>query len=161
MYRWKPEGGQPEELDIPEAEKAKAAELHAALVEAAAENDESLMEKFFDQGSLPEEDIFVGIHKGLIDCGIYPVLCLCGGKSMGVRRFMDFLCAVAPSPAEMHAPVTTTGKEVKPDPAGPTSLFFFKTSIEPHIGEVLYYKVMSGKIKSSNNMVNIKTRYKT
>ena len=65
MYRWKPEGGQPEELDIPEAEKAKAAELHAALVEAAAENDESLMEKFFDQGSLPEEDIFVSIHKGL------------------------------------------------------------------------------------------------
>lgn len=155
MYRWKPEGGQPEELDIPEAEKAKAAELHAALVEAAAENDESLMEKFFDQGSLPEEDIFVGIHKGLIDCGIYPVLCLCGGKSMGVRRFMDFLCAVAPSPAEMHAPVTTTGKEVKPDPAGPTSLFFFKTSIEPHIGEVLYYKVMSGKIKSGDDMVNI------
>ena len=155
MYRWKPEGGQPEELDIPEAEKAKAAELHAALVEAAAENDESLMEKFFDQGSLPEEDIFVGIHKGLIDCGIYPVLCLCGGKSMGVRRFMDFLCAVAPSPAEMHAPVTTTGKEVKPDPAGPTSLFFFKTSIEPHIGEVLYYKVMSGKIKGGDDMVNI------
>ena len=74
---------------------------------------------------------------------------------MGVRRFMDFLCAVAPSPAEMHAPVTTTGKEVKPDPAGPTSLFFFKTSIEPHIGEVLYYKVMSGKIKGGDDMVNI------
>lgn len=74
---------------------------------------------------------------------------------MGVRRFMDFLCAVAPSPAEMHAPVTTTGKEVKPDPAGPTSLFFFKTSIEPHIGEVLYYKVISGKIKGGDDMVNI------
>ena len=74
---------------------------------------------------------------------------------MGVRRFMYFLCAVAPSPAEMHAPVTTTGKEVKPDPAGPTSLFFFKTSIEPHIGEVLYYKVMSGKIKGGDDMVNI------
>ena len=74
---------------------------------------------------------------------------------MGVRRFMDFLCAVAPSPAEMHAPVTTTGKEVKPDPAGPTSLFFFKTSTEPHIDEVLHYKVMSGKIKGGDDMVNI------
>lgn len=155
MYRWKPEGGQPEELDIPDSEKAKAEELHAALIEAAAENDETLMERFFEQGSLKEEEIFEGIHKGLINCGIYPVLCLCGGKSMGVRRLMEFLGAVAPSPVEMTAPVTTGGVEVKPDANAPTSLFFFKTSVEPHIGEVLYFKVISGKIKGGDDMTNV------
>ncbi len=155
MYRWKPEGGQPEELDIPDSEKAKAEELHAALIEAAAENDETLMERFFEQGSLKEEEIFEGIHKGLINCGIYPVLCVCGGKSMGVRRLMEFLGAVAPSPIEMAAPVTTNGVEVKPDADAPTSLFFFKTSIEPHIGEVLYFKVISGKIKGGDDMTNV------
>lgn len=155
MYRWKPEGGQPEELDIPDSEKAKAEELHAALIEAAAENDETLMERFFEQGSLKEEEIFEGIHKGLINCGIYPVLCVCGGKSMGVRRLMEFLGAVAPSPIEMAAPVTTNGVEVKPDADAPASLFFFKTSIEPHIGEVLYFKVISGKIKGGDDMTNV------
>lgn len=155
MYRWKPEGGQPEELDIPDSEKSKAEELHATLIEAAAENDETLMERFFEHGSLKEEEIFEGIHKGLINCGIYPVLCLCGGKSMGVRRLMEFLGAVAPSPVEMASPVTTGGIEVKPDANAPTSLFFFKTSVEPHIGEVLYFKVISGKIKGGDDMTNV------
>ena len=155
MYKWKPEGGEPEECDIPEAEMAKARELHGALIEAAAENDETLMEKFFDKGTLEQEEIFNGIHKGLIDHGIFPVVCLSAGKSMGVRRLMEFIGAVAPSPLETSAPINNLGEEVKPDPNGPTSLFFFKTSVEPHIGEVLYFKVMSGKIKAGDDMTNV------
>jgi elongation factor G len=155
MYRWKPEGGQPEELEIPEAEQLKAEELHAALVEAAAENDETLMEKFFESGSLAEEELFEGIHKGLVSCGTYPVLCVCSGRSMGVRRLMEFLGNVAPSVTEMASPVTTQSVEVNPNANGTTSLFVFKTSIEPHIGEVFYFKAMSGKIREGEDLINI------
>ncbi|MDR0831028.1 MAG: elongation factor G [Prevotellaceae bacterium] len=155
MYRWKPEGGQPEELDIPADEQAKAEELHAALVEAAAENDETLMEKFFENGSLSQEELFEGIHKGLISCGMYPVLCVCSGKSMGVRRLMEFLGNVAPAVTEMPKPVTTQDIEIEPNISGATSLFVFKTSIEPHIGEVFYFKVMSGKLHEGDDLVNI------
>ena len=155
MYKWKPEGGQPEELDIPASEQAKAEELHAALIEAAAENDEKLMEKFFEEGSLSQDELFEGIHKGLISCGMYPVVCLCSNRSMGVRRLMEFLGNVAPSAAEMPSPVTAQGVEVKPDVNGPTSLFVFKTSIEPHIGEVFYFKVMSGKLREGDDLTNI------
>jgi len=155
MYKWKPEGGQPEELEIPASEQAKAEELHAALTESAAENDEKLMEKFFEEGTLTQEELFEGIHKGLISCGIYPVMSVCSHRSMGVRRLMEFLCNVAPAVTEMPNPVTTQNVEVKPDINGPTSLFVFKTSIEPHIGEVFYFKVMSGKIHEGDDLTNV------
>jgi elongation factor G len=155
MYKWKPEGGQPEELDIPASEQAKAEELHAALIEAAAENDETLMEKFFDAGTLSQDELFDGIHKGIVSCGMYPVLNLCSGRSMGVRRLMEFLGNVAPAVTEMQNPVTTQGFEVKPDINGQTSIFVFKTSIEPHIGEVFYFKVMSGKIHEGDDLTNV------
>jgi len=142
-------------LEIPAEEQAKAEELHAALIEAAAENDEKLMEKFFDEGSLTQEELFEGIHKGLIACGMYPVVCLCSNRSMGVRRLMEFLGNVAPAANEMPSPVTTQGVEVKPDVNGATSLFVFKTSIEPHIGEVFYFKVMSGKLREGDDLVNV------
>ncbi|MDR1543494.1 MAG: elongation factor G [Prevotellaceae bacterium] len=155
MYKWKPEGGQPEELEIPESEQAKAEELHAALIEAAAENDETLMEKFFDAGTLSQDELFDGIHKGIVSCGMYPVLNLCSGRSMGVRRLMEFLGNVAPAVIEMPNPVTTQGIEVKPEIGGQTSIFVFKTSIEPHIGEVFYFKVMSGKIHEGDDLTNV------
>ncbi|MDR3327135.1 MAG: elongation factor G [Prevotellaceae bacterium] len=155
MYKWKAEGGAPEELDIPDSEKAKAEELHSTLIEAAAENDETLMEKFFEDGSLSQEDMFDGVHKGVVSCGMYPVLCVCAGRSMGVRRLMEFLGNVAASATEMKNPVTTNNVEVKPDVNAPTSLFVFKTSIEPHIGEVLYFKVLSGKINEGDDVTNV------
>ena len=153
-YSWKPEGGAPIIEDIPAVEMDKAMEMHKALVEAAAENDEGLMEKFFEQDSLSEDEMREGIRKGLVARGIFPVFCVCGGKDMGVRRLMEFLGNVVPFVSEMPKVENTEGKEVAPDENGPQSLYFFKTSVEPHIGEVSYFKVMSGKVREGDDLVN-------
>ncbi|MDR0657708.1 MAG: elongation factor G [Mediterranea sp.] len=154
-YSWKPEGGAPIIEDIPAGEMDKAMEMHKALVEAAAENDEALMEKFFEQDSLSEDEMREGIRKGLISRGMFPVFCVCAGKDMGVRRLMEFLGNVVPFVSDMPKAVNTAGKEVAPDPEGPASLYFFKTSVEPHIGEVSYFKVMSGVVKEGDDLLNI------
>ena len=153
-YSWKPEGGAPTIEDIPAEEMDKAMEMHKALVEAAAENDENLMEKFFEQDSLSEDEMREGIRKGLIARGMFPVFCVCGGKDMGVRRLMEFLGNVVPFVSEMPKVQNTEGKEVAPDTNGPESLYFFKTSVEPHIGEVSYFKVMSGKVHEGDDLLN-------
>ena len=153
-YSWKPEGGAPVIEDIPAEEMDKAMEMHKALVEAAAENDENLMEKFFEQDSLTEDEMREGIRKGLIARGMFPVFCVCGGKDMGVRRLMEFLGNVVPFVSEMPKVQNTEGKEVAPDTNGPESLYFFKTSVEPHIGEVSYFKVMSGKVHEGDDLLN-------
>ncbi len=153
-YSWKPEGGAPTIEDIPAEEMDKAMEMHKALVEAAAENDEGLMEKFFEQESLSEDEMREGIRKGLIASGMFPVFCVCGGKDMGVRRLMEFLGNVVPFVSEMPKVENTDGKEVAPDSNGPESLYFFKTSVEPHIGEVSYFKVMSGKVHEGDDLLN-------
>ena len=155
MYKWKPEGGTPEVLEIPAEEKEKAADLHQKLIEAAAENDEGLMEKFFDQGILSEDEMREGIRKGLITRSMFPVFCVSALRDMGVRRMMEFLGNVVPFVSEMPKPVTTDGIEVAPDAKGPTSIYFFKTTVEPHIGEVSYFKVMSGTIKEGDDLQNI------
>ncbi len=154
MYQWKPEGGVPDVLEIPDSEKEKAEVLHQALVEAAAENDESLMEKFFDQGSLTEDEMREGIRKGLISRGMFPVFCVCAGRDMCVRRTMEFLGNVVPNVSDMPPYQDSEGNEVAPDANKPTSVFFFKTTVEPHIGRVSYFKVMSGKIKEGDDLIN-------
>ena len=154
-YSWGPEGGAPTIEEIPAEEMEKAHELHQALVEAAAENDETLMEKFFDQGHLTEDEMREGIRKGLVDRSIYPVFCVSAAKDMGVRRMMEFLGNVVPFVEDMPAPVTTEGVEVKPDSNGPLSLYFFKTTVEPHIGEVSYFKVMSGTLTPGVDLENV------
>ena len=153
-YSWKPEGGAPIIEDIPAEEMDKAMEMHKALVEAAAENEEELMEKFFEQESLSEDEMREGIRMGLANRGIFPVFCVCAGKDMGVRRLMEFLGNVVPFVSDMPKVVNTEGKEVAPDSNGPLSLYFFKTSVEPHIGEVSYFKVMSGKVKEGDDLTN-------
>lgn len=154
MYKWNPGDTAPAVLEIPSEEKEKADELYRQLLEAAAENDETLMEKYFDQGTLSEEEMRDGIQKGLITRSIFPVFCASAAKNMAVHRLMNFLSMVAPSPDQMPAPVDTAGNEVKPDPTAPTSLFFFKTTVEPHIGEVSYFKVMSGTLKEGDDLTN-------
>jgi elongation factor G len=154
-YSWGPDGGVPTIEDIPAEELDKANELHRALVEMAAENDETLMEKFFETERLTEDEMREGIRKGLISRSIYPVFCVSALKDMGVRRMMEFLGNVVPFVEEMPAPVNTAGQEVKPDANGPLSIFMFKTTIEPHIGEVSYFKVMSGTIKTGVDLDNI------
>ncbi|MBQ8158281.1 MAG: elongation factor G [Prevotella sp.] len=153
-YSWKPEGGAPIIEEIPAEEMEKAKELHAALVEAAAANDDTLMEKFFESESLTEDEMREGIRKGLVTRSIFPVFCVCAGKDMGVRRLMEFLGNVVPFVSEMPKVRNTRGEEVNPDSAGPCSLYFFKTGVEPHIGEVQYFKVMSGAVKSGDDLTN-------
>ena len=154
-YEWGPDGGTPTISEIPDDQKEKAMELHQTLVEAAAENDETLMEKFFDQGALTEDELRMGIRKGLIDRSIYPVVVVSALKDMAVRRLMEFLGNVCPFVDDMPAPETIAGEEVKPDANGPLSVFFFKTSVEPHIGEVSYFKVMSGTLKAGDDLENV------
>ncbi|KAA6341804.1 Elongation factor G [termite gut metagenome] len=153
-YSWKPEGGAPTIEEIPAEEKEKALKLNKALIEAAAENDEALMEKFFEQDSLTEDEMREGIRKGLISRGMFPVFCVCAGKDMGVRRLMEFLGNVVPYVSDMPKVANSEGKEITPDSNGPASLYCFKTSVEPHIGEVSYFKVMSGKVKEGDDLLN-------
>lgn len=153
-YSWKPEGGQPTIEDIPAAEMDKAMEMHKALVEAAAENDEQLMDKFFETETLTEDEMREGIRKGLVTRSIFPVFCVCAGKDMGVRRLMEFLGNVVPFVDEMPKVHNTRGEEITCDSNNPTSVYFFKTGIEPHIGEVAYFKVMSGSIKTGDELTN-------
>ncbi|MGL5787336.1 MAG: elongation factor G [Bacteroidales bacterium] len=155
MYKWKPEGGTPDIVDIPEDEMGKAEEWHQRLVEAAAENDEALMEKFFDQGTLTEDEMREGIHLGMIHRGMFPVFCVSAEKDMGVRRLMEFLGNVVPLVSEMPHVRTVNDEDVSPDSKGPTSLYVFKTTVEPHIGEVSYFKVMSGSVKEGEDLINM------
>lgn len=152
---WGPDGGEPKREDIPAEEMEKASELHRALVEAAAENDDTLMEKFFeDENSLTEDELRLGIRKGLINRDMFPIFCVDAHKDMGVQRLMEFLGNVVPFVSDMPAYRDTRGDEVPADTNGPESLYFFKTSMEPHIGEVSYFKVMSGKVKAGDDLTN-------
>ena len=151
---WGPEGGKPTIENIPAEEMDKAQEMHKALVEAAAENDEQLMEKFFETEQLTEDEMREGIRKGMVTRSIFPVFCVCAGKNMGVGRLMEFLGNVVPFVDEMPKVHNTRGEEVVPSEDGPTSIYFFKTGVEPHIGEVQYFKVMSGVLHEGDDLTN-------
>ncbi len=151
---WKPEGGAPVIDEIPANELAKAQAMHATLVEAAAENDEELMEKFFAEDTLSEDEIRKGVREGLISRSLFPVFCVCAAKDMGVRRLMEFLGNVVPFVSDMPKYKNTKGEEVSADSNAPASVFFFKTSVEPHIGEVNYFRVMSGTLKEGDDLLN-------
>lgn len=153
-YSWKPEGGAPTIEEIPAEEMEKAKAWNKALIEAAAENDEGLMELFFEKESLTEDEMREGIRKGLAARGMFPVFCVCAGRDMGVRRLMEFLGNVVPFVSDMPKVVNTEGKEVAPDADAPASLYFFKTGVEPHIGAVSYFKVMSGTIHEGDDLTN-------
>ena len=157
MYQWKPEGGKPDVLPIPESEKEKADELHNALIEAAAENDEGLMELYFEKGSLSEDEMRAGIRKGLIARDMFPVFCVSAEKDMCVRRFMEFLVNVAPSAAAMPGMLTKDGRLVPYEVNGPASAFVFSTTIEQHLGDINYFKVVSGTVKEGDDLTNMTT----
>lgn len=153
-YSWGPDGGAPTIEEIPAEEMEKAQAWHKTLVEAAAEHDETLMEKFFESESLTEDEMREGIRKGLAARGMFPVFCVCAGKDMGVRRLMEFLGNVVPFVDEMPTVHNTRGVPVAPDANGPTSLYFFKTAVELHIGDVQYFKVMSGVVHEGDDLNN-------
>ena len=154
MLRYAKDGGKAELVDIPADQADRAAELHSALVEKAAESDESLMELFFANDTLTEEEIRKGISKGIVTRGLFPVLCISAKNNIGVDRLMEFIVNEAPSITDMSAVKNNKGNEVKPNPAGTASVYVFKSSIEEHIGEINYFRVFSGKVTENLDVVN-------
>ncbi len=154
MYKYGPDGGKPEVLEIPASEKERADELHNELAEMAAENEESLMELYFEQGTLSEDDMRKGMRIGMTKRDLFPVFCVSAKKNMGVGRLLEFVCNIAPAPYQVPMREIIQGKSVVMDEKSPTSLFVFKTALEPHVGEVTYFKVMSGKVTEGKDLYN-------
>ncbi|HKK42745.1 MAG TPA: GTP-binding protein, partial [Bacteroidales bacterium] len=154
MLRYSKDGGKAEIVDIPADQADRAAELHSALIEKAAESDESLMELFFANDTLTEEEINKGIAEGIASRGMFPVLCISAKNNIGVDRLMEFIVNEAPSLADMPAVKTAKGVEVKPDPNGQFSAYIFKSSIEEHIGEINFFRVFSGKVIENMDVTN-------
>jgi elongation factor G len=157
MYKFGPQGGKPEKLPIPDNEKEKADQLHKELVETIASNDEGLMEKYFEQGELSEDDMKAGLHNAMIKHDIFPLFCASAEKNMGSGRIMGFIDNVCPSANEMPPQKTKAGRELPCNANGPACIFIFKTIIEPHIGELSLFKVYSGTIKAGSELVNENT----
>lgn len=155
-YHFKDENGTREDLEIPAQYKDEADELRAALIERAAEYDDTLMEKFFDSGELTEDEIRKGLGIGCRAGDVFPVFCLSAKKDIGVKRLMEFTIKVGASPAE-RAAVTKDGREIKCSQDGPTTLFIYKTAVEQHLGEVAYFKVMSGELTEGQDLENPET----
>ena len=157
LYKYPADGGKPEILDIPADEKDRADELHNELVEMAAENDEALMELYFDKGSLSEDEMRQGIRLGMQDRSLFPVFCADSKHNKGVGRLMEFIGNITPSPADSVEIPEINGKEVDKSENAATSMIVFKTTIEQHVGEITYFKVMSGTVKEGMDLIIHKT----
>ncbi|HEY9364070.1 MAG TPA: elongation factor G [Chitinophagaceae bacterium] len=154
MYKFRDSGGKPEKLPIPEEEKEKAEQLHKELIEAVASNDETLMEKYFDKGELEEDEFVNGLKKAMINHDIFPLFCLSAARNMGSGRLMGFIDIVCPSSNELAPQKTKDGTELPCDPNGPACIFIYKTTSEPHVGELSFFKVFSGTIKAGMDLQN-------
>jgi elongation factor G len=157
MYKFKDAGGKPEKLPIPDDQKAKAEELHKELVEAVASNDENLMEKYFDKGELDEDEMKSGLKKAMINHDLFPLFCLSGERNMGSGRLMGFIDNVCPSANEMPAQTTRAGDKLACEANGPACIFIYKTTSEAHVGELSYFKVYSGTVRSGMELENEST----
>lgn len=157
MYRFPAEGGKPEKLPIPESERAQADKLHNELVEKAAENDEKLMEKYFEQGTLNEDEMREGLKLGMIHHDIFPVFVTSAKKNMGSGRMMGFIDNVAPSPIEAKPETDADGNPIPFDRSKLPVLFIFKTHLEPNLGKLSFFKVISGEVTTSSELINSQT----
>ncbi len=157
LYKFPADGGKPEKLPIPASEKEKAEKLHNELVEKAAENDEKLMEKYFEKGTLDEDEMRQGLKLGMIHHDIFPVFVMSVKKNMGSGRMMGFIDNVAPTPREAKPEITEDGKEIQCDPKQPAVLFIFKTHIEPNLGKLSFFKVISGEVTATSELINSQT----
>ena len=157
MYKFKDENGLREELPIPESEMEYAKELHNILVEAAAENDEDLMALYFEKGTLTQSEMRAGLKVGLSKRDLIPIFCVSAKRDIGTKRLMEFIINVAPGPVAAPNFTTVGGEEVAPNQSGLTTLFVFKSTIEPHIGEVTYFRLISGKLTEGAELLNTRT----
>ncbi len=154
LYEYSAEGGKPKKLPIPNAEKEKAETLHKELIEAIATNDEALMEKYFDKGELTEDEMKEGLHLSMLRHDLFPVFCISAKQNMGAGRLMGFIDNVCPPANEMPPQKTKAGKLLPCDANGPACIFIYKTISEPHIGDLSFFKVYSGTVKSGMELVN-------
>ena len=157
MYKFGPNGGKPEKLAIPEDQIDLANEFHNELVEKAAENDEDLMELYFDKGTLNEDEMREGLKKGMLNHELFPVFCISALNDMGSGRLMGFIDNVAPSAADLKAEQSIEGETVECNSKGPTVLFVFKTLYEPNLGQISFFKVKSGEVKQNDKLENSRT----
>jgi len=160
MFRFKDDNGTREELPIPAEHAERAAELHQALLEAAAENDETLMDTYFEKGDLEPDEIRKGLGMGIANRDWMPIFCASAKKDIGTKRIMEFIIKVAPNPDQRPPMTDTEGNDIPADPAGPTILFVFKSSIEQHVGEISYFRVVSGKVTEGMELLNMRTENK-
>ena len=160
MFRFKDDNGTREELPIPAEHAERAAELHQALLEAAAENDETLMDTYFEKGALEPDEIRKGLGMGIANRDWMPIFCASAKKDIGTKRIMEFIIKVAPNPDQRPPMTDTEGNDIPADPAGPTILFVFKSSIEQHVGEISYFRVVSGKVTEGMELLNMRTENK-
>ena len=158
MYVFPEGGGKPEKQPIPDDEKERAEEMHNALVEAAAENEDGLMEKYFEEGTLSEKELAEGLRIAIAHQEIFPVFICSALQNMGTGRIMGFINDICPSPAVRPAAELEDGEELSCSSSDATSLFIFKTISEPRVGNVSYFKVYSGKLKAGNELVNADNR---
>ena len=154
MYKFGPEGGKPEKLKIPKDQIEYATELQNELIEKAAENDENLMELYFDKGTLNEDEMREGIKKGMLNHELFPVFCISAINDMGTGRLMGFIDNVAPSAADLKTEQSVEGKSIECKVDAPTTLFVFKTVYEPNLGQISFFKVKSGEIKQNDKLEN-------
>jgi elongation factor G len=154
VYKFGPQGGKPEKLEIPADQKEMADYLHNELIEKAAENDEELMELYFDKGSLNESEMRKGIQKGMLNHELFPVFCVSALNDMGTGRLMGFIDNVAPAAADLKPEQSLEGNEIHCLSTEPTSLFIFKTFHEPNLGQITFFKVKSGEVKQNDRLKN-------
>lgn len=158
VYVFPDGGGRPEKKPIPESEKDRANAMHNALVEAAAENEEGLMERYFEEGTLSEEDLAMGLRIAIANQQIFPVFCCSSTQNMGSGRIMGFVNDICPSPADRPAAELEDGKTLPCDANGDTTVFIFKTISEPKVGTVSYFKVFSGALHGGDELINASNR---
>jgi elongation factor G len=157
LYKFPAEGGKPQKLPIPESEIERANQLRNQLVEKAAENDEELMEKYFEKGTLEEDELRKGLKLGMINHDVFPVFCMSAKKNMGSGRMMGFIDNVAPSPLEAKPEISTEGQAIEFDSSKPTVLFMYKSHLEPNLGKLSFFKVISGEVTVNSELTNSQT----
>ncbi|MBQ0081568.1 MAG: elongation factor G [Alistipes sp.] len=157
MYRFKDDNGTREECDIPADEMDRATAYNQELTETAAEYDDNLMELYFDKGTLTQDDIRAGLRIGVAKRGVMPVFCGSGRRDIGTKRLMEFVINVGPGPQDAPAFLSTDGQEIPANEAGDTTLFVFKSQVEGHVGEINFFRVVSGKLTKGMELTNTRS----
>lgn len=153
MLKFPKGGGKCEVVDIPASETEKAAELSLKLMENAAAGSDELMEKYFENDKLTLDEMREGIRLGMRTRAIFLVFCTSAKTGVGVNRLMEFINHSCPAPTGRPR-TTTDGRVFTCSESDPTAFFVFKTSVEPHMGEVSYFKVYGGKVTEGMDLIN-------